>query len=123
MKVAVPRYRGRISPRFGFSEDVLIAEVTKGKVRLLEIMDVGRAMSHQVASMLSQRGVNVVLTGGINMRDQALLRSMGIEVIWGLIGTPEDAIESLMNGEIIPGMGVCPPCRHRHRQRGGPPWV
>jgi predicted Fe-Mo cluster-binding NifX family protein len=71
--------------------------------------------------LLNGKGVRVVLTGGINLHFQNLFQSHGIDVIWGLIGTPEEALGGFLAGEITPGMGRCPTGGHRHRHRGGAP--
>lgn len=122
MKVAIPTYRRRISPRFGFTEDILVVEVKEDGSRSHEILPMGEYFPHEIPELLSRKGVQVLLTGGINLHFQSLFRTYGIEVIWGLIGMPEDALDAFLAGQIAPGMGRCPAGRHRHRHRGGPFW-
>jgi predicted Fe-Mo cluster-binding NifX family protein len=122
MKVAIPRYRRRISPRFGFTEDILVVEVGEDGERSSEILPMDRHFPDEVPELLFRKGVQAVLTGGINLYFQSLFRTLGIEVIWGLIGRPEDALEAFLDGHIRPGMGRCPAGRRRQRHRGGPFW-
>jgi predicted Fe-Mo cluster-binding NifX family protein len=121
MKIAIPRYAERISPRFGFTQDILVVDMGANGIQSREIIHLDRRFPHEIPELLARKGVQVMLTGGINLHYQTLLRTMGIQVIWGLIGTPEDALEAFVAGEIRPGMGRCPAGRRRHRHRGGPP--
>jgi predicted Fe-Mo cluster-binding NifX family protein len=121
MRIAIPRYNGRISPRFGFAQDVLVADLAGGGDPHSEILSLERCFPEEIPRMLHGKGVQVVLTGGINVHFQDLFRALGIEVIWGLIGTPEEAIHGYVSGQIIPGMGRCPSNKsHRRRGRRGP---
>ncbi len=119
MKIAIPRYGGRISPRFGFTQDVLLVDVGEGGGDSREVLPVGGLFPQEIPAYLHSKGVRVVLTGGINREFQDLFRALGIEVIWGLIGTPEEALEAYLAGRVAPGMGRCPGLRrHRRRRRG-----
>ena len=121
MKVAIPRYEGRISPRFGFAQDVLVADLAGVGDPHSEILSLERCFPEEIPRMLHAKGVQVVLTGGINFHFQDLFRALGIQVIWGIMGTPEEAVEAFLNGKLVPGMGRCPSGKHRRRRRGGPP--
>jgi predicted Fe-Mo cluster-binding NifX family protein len=118
MKVAIPRYEQRIAPRFGFTQDVLVVELEGGGVRTTESLPVDRRFPNQIPELLHGRGVRVVLTGGINVDFQEMFRALGIEVIWGLIGTPDEALEAYVSGRLSPGMGRCPGGGRRRRRRG-----
>ena len=119
MRVAIPRYGGRISPRFGFTQDILVVDANKEGVQSREVLRMEQMFPHQVPALLYQKGVKVVLTGGMNHHFQSLFQSCGIDVIWGLIGTPEEALEGFFAGKITPGMGCCAAGRQRRRHRGG----
>jgi predicted Fe-Mo cluster-binding NifX family protein len=118
MKVAIPRYDQRIAPRFGFTQDVLVVELEGRGVRSTESVAVDRRFPHQIPELLHCKGVQVVLTGGINVDFQEMFRALGIKVIWGLIGTPEEALEAFVSGRVSPGMGRCPGGAQRRRRRG-----
>jgi len=122
MKVAIPRYEGRISPRFGFTQDILIVDLENGKIQSRESIPVERYLPGEIPDLLFQKGVRVVLTGGINLQFQDMFRERGIEVIWGLIGTPEEALEAFFMGKIESGVGRCR-IRKRKRYKGGPIWI
>lgn len=119
MKIAIPRYEGRISPRFGFTQDVLLVDVGEKGGDHREVLPLGGLFPQEIPAYLHRKGVRVVLTGGINWEFQDLFKALGIEVIWGLIGTPEEALAAYLAGRLAPGMGCCPGVgRHRRRRRG-----
>jgi len=122
MRVAIPRYNGRISPRFGFTQDILIVDLVGTDIRSQEILPMDRHLPHEIPNMLSGKGVEVVLTGGMNLQFQNLFRAHGIKVLWGLIGTPEEALDAYLAGDITPGMGLCPFRGRGQRHRRGRFW-
>ena len=117
-KVAIPRYAGRIAPRFGFTEDILLVELSESGSALRKVISARNHLPHDIPELLAGEGVRVVLTGGINHQFQSLFQSYGIDVIWGLIGTPEDALEAFLTGGLSPGMGRCPEGRRRQSRHG-----
>jgi predicted Fe-Mo cluster-binding NifX family protein len=119
MKIAIPRYRGRISPRFGFTQDILLVEMDDAGGRSREVFAVDSLMPHEIPEKLHDKGVQAVLTGGINAEFQSLFRELGIQVIWGLIGTPEETLEAYLSGQLAPGMGRCPGRRRNGRRTRG----
>ncbi len=117
MKIAIPRYRGRVSPRFGFTEDVLVMELEGDKITGQETLALDGCLPHEIPRLLHQRGVHVVLTGGINAVFQEMFRALGILVIWGLIGTPQEALSAYITGVQSPAPGQC--LRRRMRRARG----
>lgn len=100
MRIAVPRYLSRIAPRFGFTEDVLIVEVQGQEVTSEEVIPLDGYAPHEIPNLLSKIGVQVVLTGGISDFFQEIFRALGIEVVWGLIGPPEEGIKRYISREL-----------------------
>lgn len=119
MKIAIPRYRGRIAPRFGFTEDVLIMELDGDRVVSQEPVPLDRCFPHEIPRLLHERGVQVVLTGGINTLFQEMFRALGIQVVWGLIGTPEEGLRAYAVGAQSPAPSGCLGRRMRRGQGRG----
>lgn len=115
MKIGIPRYRERIAPRFGFTEDVLILELDGNQVVGWEVIRLDGYFPHQIPALLHQKGVEVVITGGINSVFQEMFRALDMEVFWGLIGTPEDGLKAYLGGVPADFRGAC---RGRRLRRG-----
>lgn len=115
MKVAVPLFNQEVSPRFGCSSHVLLADVESAGVQAERVEDLSHLPPWQWASYLAQQGVTTVICGGIHQRFQEAFATVGIQVIWGVIGPAADALAALRQGTLQPNQFVCP---GRHGRRG-----
>lgn len=118
MKLAIMLYGTRVSPRFGYSQAVMIVEVSGQQDIRQKTLETDDYYPEQIPIVLSNEGVEVVIAGGMNKHFQDLFRSQDIQVIWGIIGEANDALAAFKNGQLTPGMGCCPEGRRpRQRQR------
>jgi predicted Fe-Mo cluster-binding NifX family protein len=118
MKLAIMLYGTRVSPRFGYSQGVMIVEVGDHQEIHNKTLETEDYYPEQIPLVLGKEGVEVVIAGGMNRHFQELFRSQGIQVIWGIIGEANDALAAFKDGQLTPGMGCCPEGR-RPRQRQG----
>jgi len=118
MKVAIMLYGTRVSPRFGYSQGVMVVEVSGHQELHRKTLETHDYYPEQIPIVLGKEGVEVVISGGMNKHFQDLFRSQGIQVIWGIIGEANDALAAFRDGQLTPGMGCCPEGRRaRQRQR------
>ena len=118
MKLAIMLYGTRVSPRFGYSQGVMLVEVSGYQEIRRKTLETVDYYPEQIPAVLSKEGVEVVISGGMNKHFQDLFRSQGIQVIWGIIGEANDALTAFRDGQLTPGMGCCPEGRRpRQRQR------
>ena len=118
MKLAIMLYGTRVSPRFGYSQRVMIVEVSGQEEIRRKILEADDYYPEQIPVVLGKEGVEVVISGGVNKHFQDLFRSQGIQVMWGIIGEADDALAAFKAGQLAPGMGCCPEGRRpRQRQR------
>ena len=118
MKLAVMLYGTRVSPRFGYSQAVMIVEVSGHQEIRRKTLETDDYYPEQIPVVLGKEGVEVVISGGMNKHFQDLFRFQGIQVIWGIIGEADDVLATFSSGELTPGMGFCPRGRRRRRFRG-----
>ena len=118
MKLAIMLYGTRVSPRYGYSQGVLIVELDNQGEFARKTLEIGKYYPEKVPELLSKEGVEVVISGGMNQYFQNLFHLHGIDVIWGIIGEANDALAAFRDGQLAPGMGCCPERRRtRKRQR------
>ena len=118
MKLAIMLYGKRVSPRYGYSQGILIVEVNNQGEFGRKTLEIGHYYPEKIPDLLSKEGVEVVISGGMNQHFQNLFRHRGIDVIWGIIGEVDDVLAAFMTGRLSPGMGCCPAGRRaRKRQR------
>ena len=115
MKVAIPLYENRISPRFAYSKEFLVVDIKDHQVLNRKTLMLNVKNPVQIAEHFAKVGVDVILSSGMNQDFQKAFRLRNIGVIWGLIGEVEDVLDAYMKGEVFAGMGPCPPVCNRGR--------
>ena len=120
MKVSIPLYGNRVSPRFGCTRDFLIVELEGAKEINRKTLTMDIDHPGRMADRLANEGVSLILSGGMNPYFQEEFRLRNISVIWGLIGEADDVLAMYLDGQVFSGMGPCPAKggRRRMRRRG-----
>jgi len=117
MKVAIPIYENRISPRFDFSPEMWIVEVERGEIVGREKFFTADLSLAQRLERVTSNGVDKLICGGIDSFSRNQLGNRGIDVVQDIIGDAEMVIHLLMNGRLRPGL-----CCERRRGRGLCTW-
>ena len=113
MKIAIPLFGNRISPRFDFSPEMWIIDVEGGKVLGQEKLPTANLNLPQRLEQITSNGVNKVICGGMDGFCQNQLGSRGIDVVQDVIGEAEIVFDLFMRGRLRPGL--C--CEGRGRRR------
>jgi predicted Fe-Mo cluster-binding NifX family protein len=117
MKIAIPLFGNRVSPRFDFSPEMWIVEVEKGEVVGQEKFSTANLNLPQRLEQITSNGVVKLICGGIDgfCRDQ--LAGRGIDVIQDIIGDADIVFNLFMKGRLRPGF-----CCDRRREKGFCAW-
>ena len=100
MRIAIPTFGPRVSPRFDCAETFLFFAIDDGKMSdEREILASGWA-PHERINRLLELGTEGVICGGIDWWSAESLRSAGIAVRAGIVGTVADALADLLRGDI-----------------------
>jgi len=113
MKIAIPIFQNRISPRFDFSPEMWIIEVERGEVLSRERLFTGNLNLPQRLEQITCNGVNKVICGGIDAPALNRLVSEGIDVVRDVIGEAEIVFNLFMKGTLQSGC-----CCERRGRRG-----
>jgi predicted Fe-Mo cluster-binding NifX family protein len=113
MKIAIPIFGERISPRFDFSPEMWVIEVEGGKVVVQEKFPTTNLSLPQRLEQITSNGVNKVICGGMDALSKDHLRSRGIDVVQDVIGDAEAVFNLFMKGRLRSGF-----CCGRGRGRG-----
>ena len=73
MKVAIMLYGTRVSPRFGYSQGVMVVEVSGHQEIHRKTLETGDYYPEQIPTVLGNEGVEVVISGGCLMYERSLL--------------------------------------------------
>jgi len=125
MKIAIPIFGNRISPRFDFSPEIWVIEVERGKVVRKEKLSTANLNLPQRLEQLTSNGVHKIICGGIDGLSRNQLGSRGIDVVQDVIGDAEVVFDLFMRGRLRPGFccerrggrGFCGWKRGFHRRR------
>ena len=125
MKVAVPDWRGRVSPVFDVAEQVLLIDFdSEGEEGSRRTENLGSVAPHDRARQLTELGVAVVVCGAISWPLEALLTAGGIRVIALICGEVEDVVRAFRDGTLDEERYALPGSRRkrphaRNLRRGG----
>jgi predicted Fe-Mo cluster-binding NifX family protein len=103
MKVAIPLFRDRISPRFDVCPEIWIVELNNGEVINQEKWPLGRFNLQQRIDQLISKGVDQVICGGIDSFCMDHLGNRGINVIHNVVGEAGEALSFFIKGVLRPG--------------------
>jgi predicted Fe-Mo cluster-binding NifX family protein len=117
MKIAIPIFENRISPRFDFSPEMWIIEVERGEVVSQEKLPTANLNLPKRLEQITSNGVDKVICGGIDGFSRNQLGSRGIDVVQDVIGDAEIVFDLFMRGRLRPGF-----CCEKRRGRGFCPW-
>ncbi|MBQ8550973.1 MAG: dinitrogenase iron-molybdenum cofactor biosynthesis protein [Clostridia bacterium] len=100
MKIAVTYENGQIFQHFGHTKQFKIYTVENGGVVNSEVIDTNGSGHGALAGLLSVRGVDALICGGIGGGAQAALSEAGIKLYGGVSGSPDVAVEALLGGTL-----------------------
>lgn len=111
MKVAISTDMGYVSAHFGRCASYTIVDIEEGKiVNREEIPNPGHQPGF-LPQYLSDRGVSVIIAGGMGPRAQDLFAQKNIESMIGVQGPIDDVITKFIDQEIEAGEDMC---GHKH---------
>lgn len=117
MKIAIPLFRNRVSPRFDYSSELLIIEVERGEIIKKEKLSMTNLNPSQRVNQITANGVDKVICGGVDGFTLHQLGNKGVEVVHDVIGEAEVAFDLFMRGRLKPGF-----CCEKRRVRGPCRW-
>lgn len=115
MRVAVTYENGEVFQHFGHTEQFKVYEIEDGKVISSEVLGANGSGHGALAGLLAENTIDVLICGGIGGGAQAALSEAGIEIISGVSGNTDEAIECYLKGELI-SAGVN--CNHHDHEEG-----
>ena len=110
MKYAAPVTGGMLSPHFGHCEEFALFDVEEQKKVIInkELITSPEHEPGLLPNWLAEKGVSIVIAGGMGQRAQEIFQQHGISVVLGALKTdPEKAVLSHINGTLATGDNVC----------------
>ena len=111
MRIAVTHENGQIFQHFGHSEEFKVYEVEDGQIVRSEVISSNGSGHGALAGLLNDRGIDVLICGGIGGGAQRALDERGIELCAGQSGDADAAVEAYLRGELV---NTGANCDHHH---------
>ena len=105
IKIAIPctveaGLRSQVSSHFGRCDSYAIVTLEKGEVKATEsILNGGHSDCASPVRALAEKGVSLMLVGGMGMRPYLVFKQLGIEIRCGIKGTVSEAVKGYLKGE------------------------
>lgn len=122
MRIAMPIFGTRVSPRFDIARRLLIVDLADGAVKERQEVSFEIQPPLKRILFLKEQGVDTLLCGGIRRCDYFMIDEMRISIYASLIGEVEEILSSFIDGSLEPGFGVAtggPGMRRRQGHRLG----
>lgn len=110
MRIAVPVANGKLAQHFGHCEKFALVDVDPATKAITASIEV-EAPEHQPGLLppwLKERGVNLIIAGGMGSRARSLFQAASIEVV---TGAPAESAATLvgqyLEGKLVTGDNTC----------------
>ena len=100
MKIAIPTFATRVSPRFDCAQSVLVVTIDEGGEPGRQELTASDWAPHERINRLLELGVDTIICGGIDRWSAAALQSAGVTVYGWVTGEVEDALSALLQGDL-----------------------
>ena len=107
MKIAISTESGSVSAHFGRCPSYTLVEIEDERIiSKTEIANPG----HQPGFLppyLAEKGVEVIIAGGMGPRAQGLFARQNIQTVLGVQGQVDEVIQKFIDGNLEPGLDLC----------------
>jgi len=114
MKIAIASEGKMVAGHFGHCEGFTLFEEQNSKILSREYIANPGHKPGFLPNFLEDRGVNVIIAGGMGQGALELFREKNIEVITGAAGEVENAAKGFIEGSLISTDSVCHEHSHSH---------
>lgn len=111
LKVAVASENGMVTEHFGHCEGFMIFETEDQQVVKSQIITNPGHKPGFLPNFLADRGVNVIISGGMGGGAVAIFNERNVEVVVGASGEAKAAVEKYLQGDLRTTGSVC----HEHQ--------
>lgn len=114
MKIAVATDKNYVSPHFGHCEGFEIYDVEGNQVLDKDFLPNPGHRPGFLPVFLKEKGVKVMIAGGMGAAAQELFEENGIQVFLGIDGYCDNVIAKYLEGSLVSTGSVC----HEHQHEG-----
>lgn len=101
MNVAIPLYKGRVSPHFSTAPEMLIVLIKKDIIYSVTKLNFDKLSSTEKRRKLINLGIDTIICGGIDETTKEWLKHKGIHVIENVMGDAMDVLYTFVNKRVV----------------------
>jgi len=122
MKIAISTDGNFVAAHFGRCPAYTLIDVEDGRVTARATIPNPGHQPGFIPRFLHEKGVNMVLTGGMGPRAEDIFQQLGIKTVQGVSGSVDDVIRGFLAGTLEAGPSACdhPHGDHHHDTQAGP---
>lgn len=117
MKIATASEGKTVTGHFGHCEGFTIFETENGKITGSEFVPNPGHRPGFLPVFLHEKGVRVIISGGMGQGAVEIFNEKGVEVITGASGLCEDAVNSYLQGKLKSTGSICHEHQHQNECR------
>ncbi len=114
MRIAVASQGADAAEHFGHCANFNIYDVENGKIIASESVDNPGHRPGFLPNFLADRGVGVIISGGMGGGAVEMFNERNVEVITGASGNAKEAVEKYLRGELKSSGSICHQHEHSH---------
>lgn len=126
IRLAIATENGLVSAHFGRCSTYTLVDIEDGKEQGRQVIENPMHSPGFLPGFLSEKGVHCIIAGGMGPRAQDLFADKNIQVIIGVTGSIDEAVERILSGSLEGGESLCDrdegddqPRRGRWGSKGG----
>lgn len=106
-KIAVTTDGGQVAQHFGRCPSYTIAQVDDGRIISQEVISNPGHQPGFLPGYLAERGVEVIIAGGMGPRAEGLFAQHGIETVVGAYGPVDKVLQAYLAGSMELDANIC----------------
>ena len=116
MRVAIPRWQGRVSPVFDVAGHLLLVDVADGAEQARRSVMIDAASPRARVLAVTDHAAAVLICGAISAPIEQALLANGVEVISQICGDVEQVLAAFIEGRLGQETFLMPGCCGRRRR-------
>ncbi|MBL7156584.1 MAG: NifB/NifX family molybdenum-iron cluster-binding protein [Candidatus Omnitrophica bacterium] len=109
MKIAISTDGDNVSAHFGRCPEFTILDISENKLIKKEVVPNPGHQPGAIPQFLHEKGVNVIIAGGMGMRATQFFEELNIKAIVGISGKIDEVLKKILKGTLEGGESLCKP--------------
>lgn len=117
MRVAIPVFGNRISPRFDFAPMLALFDLDGKRIAEKKVISCDGWRDTERVSKLKDLAVDLIICGGLPHHLLDVFANNGIRIIPWVAGDAAEALSLFLRDRLVQGMAICPGKRRARQCR------